>query len=65
MECKPGAGSSTFPDGTGIDSDNPEIILASVTFAGKTGACINGKDCCCGTDIQVFVKSEKIKTKLC
>ena len=64
MESKPGAGPSTFPDGTGIDNDRPEIILASVTFAGKTGACSRGNNCC-GTDVPGFVKSEKTKMKLC
>jgi hypothetical protein len=64
VESKPGAGTSTFPDGTGIDNDGPEIFLASVTFADKTDACSRGNNCF-GTDVPGFGKSEKTKMKLC
>ena len=62
MESKASTEPSIIPDGTGIDDDRPEFVWASVTFAGKTGACSSGKNCC-GTDVQIFVKSEKIKNK--
>jgi hypothetical protein len=64
MDFKLGAGPSTFPDETGIANDGPEMLLASVTFAGKTGACSRGNNCC-GADVPDFGKSEKTKTKLC